>query len=82
VKLSAKKKASYFLQIPLAESQPVRLSAKNLCRGPHVQALGKELFYFFLFFILELSFLVCLCDTISKYILKFGINLTFFAIFT
>jgi hypothetical protein len=80
-KLSAKKKTSYFLQIPFAESQPGRLSAKILCREPDVQALGKELLTFFIFFILELSFFVCICDTIFKYISKFGINLTFFTIF-
>ena len=30
-----------FLQTSFAQSQPVRLSANNLCRGPYGQALGK-----------------------------------------
>ena len=45
-----------FLQTSFAESQPVRLSAKNLCRGPYGQALGKEVLTFLFFFILDLSF--------------------------
>ena len=48
-------------QSPFAESLTRRLSAKNCC-----------LFLFFLN--LELSFFLCPCDLISKYILNFGIN--------
>ena len=78
-------------QRTFAEGRPVRLSAKTLCRGPSSLTLGKDslpkaqragsrqrtvdLFLFFLN--LELSFFLCPCDPISKYILKFVINLTF-----